>query len=361
MLTDLLFADNPWWLGKEVPLPERLLPFSDLPGTYRFWVPPGGISVRDLKGMAYGWTKRWGQYSAFLIDLSRVEIPISEFENALDFYLSRLHVASERHLLIINAAQWVEETVLREFLDESYTTLLIYGVKPRGKHRVILPYYPDSPSTGEVREAFWSGNVARAKEILSGYGRTFMRKVKSYFWKYVVGFPPDERMYESILKMYAIVHEYYDVREKEMFRKVLSYLVGNAGGRIKFREAAESIGVRFETFRAFMDQLISVGLIYEFYHVNRESPRAPRIVLLANGHFHHLLKHTDQRDILMLDEGSDDVLPFLLPYVIGKAMERGVSVMFEDEGGKHLYFDTEEPFTVRLGEEVSPIEIVGML
>ncbi len=317
--------------------------------------------MKDLKGMAYGWSKRWGPYSAFLIDLSRIELPISEFESALDFYLSRLHVASERHLLIVNAAQWIEEAVLREFLDESYTALLIYDVRPKGKHRVILPYYPDSPSTGEVREAFWSGDVAGAKDTLKGYGRPFMRRVKSYFWRYVVGFPPDERMYGSILKMHSIVHEYYDVREKEVFRKVLSYLVESAGRRIKFREAAESIGVRFETFRAFMDQLISVGLIYEFYHVNKDSPRAPRIVLLANGHFHHLLKHTDQRDILMLDENSDDVLPFLLPYVIGKAMERGVPVTFEDENGKHLHFDTERPFTVRLGEEVSPVELVGML
>lgn len=361
MLTDLLFADNPWWLGKEVPPPGRILPFSDVPGVQRFWVPVGGIRPSDLKGMASGWSKRWGNFSAFFLDLSRVEMPFNDVERALDFYFTRLHSDSERHLMIVNAAQWVSEELIKEFIDESYVVLLIYNVIPEREHRVFLPYYPDSPSPGDVREAFWEGDVTRARRLMEEYGRPLRRRVRSYFWKHVVGFPPQEKFYDMIRRMYSLIHEFYDVREKDLFRKTFHYLVSRSGQRMKFREAAESLDMRFETFRVFMDQIISVGLIYEFYHVNRENPRSPRIVFNSNGHFHHLLNHTDPKDVLMLDEDSPEVLTFLVPYVIGKAMERGVEVAFEDEEGRHLRFLTDRPFSVRLGEEVSFVELVGML
>ncbi len=361
MLTDLLFADNPWWLGKEVPPPSRLLPLSEGPGVQRLWIPAGGVSPSDLKGMAYGWTKRWGQYSALLLDLSRVEVSPEIVEEALDFYGSRLYASSERHLLIVNAAHWTQESLIDEFVDGTYTVLLVYNVIPDRPHRVILPYYPDSPSPGDVREAFWSGDLERAKALFSGYGKALKRKVRAYFWRYVVGFPPDEGAYFMVRSMYSLIHQYYDIRDKDLFRRVFSHLVGVAGGRLKFRETSEALNVRFETLRAFLDQIISVGLLYELKHVNRDSPRSPRMLFNANGQFHHLLKHTDPKDVLLLDENSPDVLPFLIPYILGKAMERGVEVAFEDDGGRHLRFQTDRPFTVRLGEDVPFLDIVGLL
>ncbi|NPA80561.1 MAG: hypothetical protein GXO29_05900 [Thermotogae bacterium] len=361
MLTDLLFADNPWWLGREVPPPERLLPISETPGILRFWIPVGGISPKDLKGMLYGWSKRWGQYSAMLIDLQRIELPPTNFADILDFYTSRLHVSSDRHLIAVNGAQWIDEALLGEYLDETYTVVLIYHILPDMDFRAILPYYPDSPSPGDVREAFWRGDVERAISLLRGYGKPLERRLKSYLWRYVVGFPPDERFYSMAVKMYALIHEYYDVREKGLFRKVLSYVMRSAGGRFKYREAAESLSLRFETLRAFIDQMISVGLIYEVTHVNRESPRSPRIILPGNGQFYHLLRHTDTKEILMLDENSKGILVFLLPYVVGKALEMGYEVSFEDDEGRHLRFRGNNDFSLRLGEDVSYVEVVGLL
>ncbi len=357
-----MFADNPWWIGKEVSPPPRLIPLRDTPGVQRFWIPVGGVESESLKALCYGWSKRWGQYSALFLDLSRVEFPPDAFETALDFYTSRLHGASERHLLVVNAAQWIKEDVLREFIDDSYTVLLVYNVKPERDFRAYLTYYPDTPSPGEVKEAFWEGDVERALSVLRGYGKALLRRLRAYFWRHVIAFPPERRFYAMLRGMYSLMHEFYDIREKSLFKNVLSHVARSAKGRFKYRETAETLSLRFETLRSFMDQMLSVGMIYELLHVNRESPRSPRIVLLGNGHFHHLLNHTDPKDILMIDENSDDVLPFVLSFAISRGVERGVDITFEDDTGKKLVFRKgTKAFGYSIGETGSYLELVGVL
>ncbi|NPB03674.1 MAG: hypothetical protein GXO39_04595 [Thermotogae bacterium] len=360
-LKDILFADNPWYLGGEVPPPGRILPIPDRPGIHRIWVPVGMIPSRDLKAMAYGWTRKWGRFSALFVDLDRVELPISYLNPLLKLYMDRLHASSERHLILVNAAHWIGDHPIEDSVDESYTVVLVYNVKPSQEHRVIFPYFPETPSPGEVKETFWAGDVGRALSMLRSYGEPLKRELSGYMWKYVIGFPPQEDLYEVARRMYSLIHEFYEIRDKEVIRKVLARLLSEMGRKFRTREFMAALNLHFETLRSSLEYLLNVGLIQEIQNPGREGGRASRIYLPASGQMYHLLKHTDPRDILVLDEESDEVLPFVLAFIVARASERGFVVSFADDGGKLLVFEGKGRFIVRLGEDLTYTEMVGLV
>lgn len=323
MLVDLSFEDNPWWFDRFKGV-GRLLDFEGK-GIQKIWSPRSVVSIDDAKFSCQRWADRYGNFSVFLVDLSRSELMPDSLEDLLEFYYTRMFSTSSRRLIVVYSAQWIGDvSIFNEYMDENTTVALIYTILKEKVDRIILR--ANDNDFPEISNQFWSGNL---DGILRFVDKRLKVKLERKLWKDIIGFP---REYEDTLRLYSCVNEingYYEIREKVLLRKFLSFIVENHAEEFVYRDTAEKLDIRFETLKNFLDYFYSGGILYEISEIG-SSTRSHRRIFISNGRFYNSLRHLDNKSLLQTSE-NEIKLRYLLPYITSASIERGFEVFFKSE------------------------------
>ncbi len=331
MLVDLLFEDNPWWFGKGE-VTGRKLEINTDKKILKIWAPPGCINKEDIMATCYRWAEEYGEFSALLIDLSKHEVLPDMALDMLEFYFSRMYSTSNLRIIFINHSHWVNyEEIIKEFSDETTIFVFIYPLLTVNVDRKIL--VPYKGRFDYVGDAFWEGDVRGMINIVSS--RSEMRRaVERFFWRHVVGFPKDLKDTGDLKESVVCINEYYEIREKILFRKFLNFVVENHAREFVYRDVSEKLEIRFETIKSFADYMFSAGLLFEISEIG-SSPRSHRRFFISRGKFYNSLRHVDNKSLLQTPR-DDIILKYSIPYVVLRALEEGFEVFFKDESATSL-------------------------
>jgi hypothetical protein len=332
-LADLLFEDNPWWLGNFEG--KGWFPRIKKGGILRIWAPYGRLGREDIMWFCQNWANENGEFSIFFFDLSRLEVIPDMLEEALRFYYTRISFMEGKKLMVINSAHLIKDVeFIKDYIDEDTTVILIYPILVGDVDLRILRF--NREEFGEISEVFWDGDLEGFVLSL----RKISARVERAFWKYLVNFPQIWRFSKAIYDSINSINEFYDIREKEFLRKFLNFVITNHSKPFVYRDLAEGMDVRFETIKSFMEHFFSGGISFEISEIG-SSPRSHRRIYLFSGGSYASLTHMDKRRILSMSQ-EELVSFFSIPELVSSAIERGFSVSFKDESAKVLILSKGE-------------------
>jgi len=332
-LADLLFEDNPWWLGKFEG--RGWFPKIRKGGILKIWAPYGRIGREDIMGFCQSWANENGEFSVLFLDLSRFEVIPEMLEEALRFYYTRISFMGGKNLIVVNSAHLVKDTeFIKDYMDEDTTVLLIYQILAGDVDIRVLRF--NREEFEEISEAFWEGDLENFGQGL----RKISSKVERVFWKYLINFPQIWKFSEAVYESINTINEFYDIREKEFLRKFLNFVIRNHSKPFVYRDLAEIMNVRFETIKSFMDHFFSAGISFEISEIG-SSPRSHRRIYLFSGGSYASLTHMDKRRILSMSQ-DELISVFSIPELVSSAIENGFSISFKDESAKTLILSKGE-------------------
>ncbi len=332
-LADLLFEDNPWWLGKFEG--DGWYPKIRKGGMLRVWAPHGRLEREEIMKLCQDWANKNGEFSAFFLDLSRFEVVPEMVDEALRFYYTRISFMGGKKLITISSAHLLKDTdFINDYLDEDVTVLLIYPILVGDVDIRVLKF--NREEFEEISEMFWEGDLDKFALSL----RKVSHKVERAFWRYVVNFPHIWKFSKAVYDSINSINEFYDIREKEFLRKFLNFVIKNHSKPFVYRELAESMDVRFETIKSFMEYFFSAGISFEISEIG-SSPRSHRRLYLFSGGSFASLTHMDKRRILSMSQ-EELISVFSIPELVSSAIERGFSVSFKDENARIFLFSKGE-------------------
>ncbi len=343
-LIDLLFEDNPWWVNRFEG--KGWFPEIKGKGILKVWIPPGRVDRNGIMWFCQKWADVYGKFSAFFFDLERFEVLPDMLYDALNFYYTRMSFISEKRLIVINSAHILNDHKgIEEFAEDETTILMIYPVFTENANLRILRFKRESFKDLEKR--FWEGDFEGFLRGIRDKG--ISKRLEMVFWRDVMGFPNLHTHIESIYRALHIINEFYDIREKGFLRRFLNFVVENHGQPFVYRDLADSLDVRFETIKSFMDYFFSVGLSFEVSEIG-SSPRAHRRIFLSSGRFYNALTHMDFKSLFALG-GDELLLKYSFPELFLAANERGFQVSLKDESGKSFVITGDnKTFGIKLSD-----------